>query len=79
MLSRTQSRTSRGGSGCLARKREQEQEEAARRQAEEAAMSWPQVELQALRGTDAGMSLLMAVEFATSGPAQRVALQMLCC
>jgi hypothetical protein len=49
-----------------------------RRQEEEAVMSALQVELQALRGTDPGMSLLTAVEFITSDPANRVALYRRC-
>ena len=61
-----------------ARKRKQEETEAARRQEEEAVISMLEVELQALRGTDPGMTLLTAVEFITSDPARRIALYRLC-
>jgi hypothetical protein len=61
-----------------ARKLKQEETEAARRQEEEAVISMLAVELQALRGTDPGMTLLTAVEFVTSDPAQRIALYRLC-
>jgi hypothetical protein len=36
------------------------------------------VELQALRGTDPGMTLLTAVEFVTADPAHRIALYRRC-
>jgi hypothetical protein len=62
----------------VARKRDQDQEEAARRQEEEAAKSRLRVELQVLRDTDPGMSLLNAVEFITPDPGRRIALYRLC-
>jgi hypothetical protein len=61
-----------------ARKREQEQTEAAHQQEEEAVMSALQVELRALGDTDAGMSLLTAVEFISPDLAQRIALYRRC-
>jgi hypothetical protein len=63
-----------GRERALASKREQEEEEAARRQEQEAVMTGLQVELQALRDTDPGTSLLDAVEFVTSDPDRRIAL-----
>jgi hypothetical protein len=67
-----------GRDRALASKREQEEEQAARRQEEEAMMSALQVELQALRDTDPGMSLLNAVEFITPDPGRRIALYRYC-
>jgi hypothetical protein len=67
-----------GRERVAARKRKQDEEEAARRQEEEAVMSGLQVELQALRITDPGMTLLTAVEFVTSDPGHRIALYRLC-
>jgi hypothetical protein len=61
-----------------ARKREQEEAEAAHRRDEDAVMSRLQVELRALRATDPGMTLLMAVEYSTSNPAHRIALYRCC-
>jgi len=55
-----------------ARKREQEEKEATRRQEEEALISELQVELRALRVTEPGMSLLIAVEYVTPHPARRM-------
>jgi hypothetical protein len=57
----------------LASTREQEEEQAARRQ-EEAMLSGLRLELQALRTTDPGMSLLDAVEYTTCDPDRRIAL-----
>jgi hypothetical protein len=62
----------------VARKRKQDNEEAACRLQEEAVVSGLQVELRALRSTDPGMTLLNAVEFITSDPARRIALYKLC-
>jgi hypothetical protein len=67
-----------GRDRVAARKRKQDEEEAARRLEEEAVISGLQVELQALRAADSGMSLLTAVEFATSDPSHRVALYRRC-
>jgi hypothetical protein len=61
-----------------ARKREQEETEAARRLVEEALVSLLEVELRALCATDTGMSLLTAVEFITHDPARRIALYRHC-
>jgi hypothetical protein len=63
-----------GRERSVARKRRQDEEEAARRQEEEAVMTGLQVELQVLRGTDPGMSLLDAVEYTTPDPERRIAL-----
>jgi hypothetical protein len=60
------------------RKRRQEETEAAHRQEEEAVVTGLQVELQALRGNNPGMTLLTAVEFVTPDPGQRIALYRLC-
>jgi hypothetical protein len=54
------------------------EEEAARRQEEEALVSGLQVELRVLQASDPGMSLLDAVEFVTSDPGQRIALYRFC-
>jgi hypothetical protein len=67
-----------GRERLVARKRKQDEEEVALWQEEEAVMTGLQVELQALRGTDPGMSLLDAVEYVTSDPGQRIALYRLC-
>jgi hypothetical protein len=61
-----------------ARKRKQEETEAASRQEEEAMTSGLEVELQALRATDPCMSLLDAVEYTTSDPERRIALYTRC-
>jgi hypothetical protein len=61
-----------------ARKREQEETEAARRLEEDALVSLLEVELRALCATDTGMSLLTAVEFITHDPAHRIALYRRC-
>jgi hypothetical protein len=57
-----------------ARKRKQEETEAARRQEDEAVISGLEIELQVLRATDPGMTLLTAVEYTTSDPGHRIAL-----
>jgi hypothetical protein len=57
---------------------EQHKEEAARRQEEEAVVSGLQVEPRSLRETDAGMSLLDAVEYVTADPGRRLALYRYC-
>jgi hypothetical protein len=57
-----------------ARKRKQEETEAAGRQEEEAMISGLELELRALRATDPGMSLLDAVEYTTSDHERRIAL-----
>jgi hypothetical protein len=67
-----------GRERVLARKRKQDEEEAARRKEEEAVIFVLQVELQALRATDLGMSLLDAVEYTTPDPDRRIALYGLC-
>jgi hypothetical protein len=61
-----------------ARKRKQEEIEAAGRQEDEAMISGLEVDLQALRATDPGMSLLDAVEYTTSDPERRIALYIRC-
>jgi len=61
-----------------ARKREQEVTEAARREEEDAVIFGLRVELRALRATDPGMTLLMAVEYVTPHPAHRIALYSCC-
>jgi hypothetical protein len=58
----------------VAHKREQEETAAARRQEEETLISALQVELQWLRATDSGMSLLDAAEYTTPDPDRRIAL-----
>jgi hypothetical protein len=63
-----------GREGLVARKRKQDEEEAERRQEEEGVISALWVELQALRGTDPGMTLLTAVELVTPDLLFRVAL-----
>jgi hypothetical protein len=63
---------------AMARQREQKETEAARREEEEAAVSGLRHELQALRTTDPGMSLLDAVEYVTADPAHRIALYRRC-
>jgi hypothetical protein len=60
------------------RKRRQEEMKATSRLEEEALISGLQIELRALRATDPGMSLLTAVEYITSDPAQRIALYRRC-
>jgi hypothetical protein len=60
-------------------KRKQDEEEAARRLEEDALISVLEAEVQALRDADHGMSLLTAVEFATSDADQRIALYRHCC
>jgi hypothetical protein len=67
-----------GRERVAARKREQEVTEAARREEENAVVSGLQVELRALRATDPGMTLLMAVEYVTPHPAHRIALYRCC-
>ena len=67
-----------GRERVLARKREQEEEEAACRQEEERVISALWAELQVLRDTDPGMSLLNAVEFITPDPGRRIALYRYC-
>jgi hypothetical protein len=62
-----------------ARKRKQEEPEAAHRQEEEAVISGLRVELRALCVTDPAMTLLMAVEYSTSNPARRLSLYRRCC
>jgi hypothetical protein len=62
----------------MARKRKQEETNAAHRREEEAVMSGLQVELRVLRSTDPRMSLLTAVEFTIFDPAQRMALYRRC-
>jgi hypothetical protein len=61
-----------------ARKRKQQQIEAADRQEEEATISGLEVELRALRVTNPGMDLLTAVEYITSDPAARIVLYKRC-
>jgi hypothetical protein len=77
MRSRPQSLHSRQGKRG-ARKRKQEEAEAARRHEEEAVMSTLGVELRALCATDPDMSLLTAVEYITPDPAHRIALYRYC-
>ena len=60
------------------RTRKQEEMDAAHRREEEAVISGLLFELQALCAADPGMSLLTAVEFATSDADQRFALYRLC-
>jgi hypothetical protein len=67
-----------GRERVAARKRKQEETDAAHRHEEEAVISALRVELQALCQTDPGMSLLTAVEYITSGPARRIALYKRC-
>jgi hypothetical protein len=67
-----------GRERLVARKCKRDEEEAERRQEEEAVISGLQVELRALRDHGPGMSLLTAVEFITSDPAHRVALYSRC-
>jgi hypothetical protein len=67
-----------GRERVAARKRKQDEEEAAHRLEEEAVLSGLRRELQALRAADPGMSLLDAVEFVTSDPGQRIALYRRC-
>jgi hypothetical protein len=61
-----------------ARERKQAETDAALRQEEEAVISGLQVELQTLRGTDPGLTLLDAVEYVTCDPSRRIALYGLC-
>jgi len=63
---------------AMARQREQKETEAARREEEEAVVSGLRHELQALRTTDPGMSLLDAVEYVTADPTHRIALYRRC-
>ena len=67
-----------GRERVLARRREQDLAEAARRQEEVAVISALGVELQALRGTDPGMTLLNAAEFITPDPGRRITLYRYC-
>jgi hypothetical protein len=67
-----------GRERAMARQREQKETEAARREEEEAVVSGLRHELQALRTTDPGMSLLDAVEYIASDPDRRIALYRLC-
>jgi hypothetical protein len=67
-----------GRAKVLARKGQQEETAAAFRREEEAVISRLQVELQALRATDPGMSLLDAVEYTTPDPDRRIALYGCC-
>jgi hypothetical protein len=67
-----------GRERVLVRKRQQEETAVAARQEEEAVLTGLHVELQALRGTDPGMTLLTAVESVTSDPGHRIALYRLC-
>jgi hypothetical protein len=67
-----------GRERVFARKREQVEEEAALRQEEEAVVSGLRFELRSLCETDAGMSLLDAVEFVTSDPGRRITLYKYC-
>jgi hypothetical protein len=57
-----------------AKRRLQEEAEIKRRQEEQALVSVLQVELQMLRSSDPGMTLLTAVEYITPDPARRIAL-----
>jgi hypothetical protein len=61
-----------------ARKRVLEETEAARRREEEALVTLLEIELRALRTTDPEMGLLTAVEYITSDPGRRVALDRGC-
>jgi hypothetical protein len=67
-----------GRERAAARKRKQDEAEAARRLEEEAVLSGLRRELQALRAADPSMSLLDAVEFATSDPGHRITLYRYC-
>jgi hypothetical protein len=67
-----------GRERVLARRREQDLAEAARRQEEVAVISALGVELQALRGTDPVMTLLNAAEFITPDPGRRITLYRYC-
>jgi hypothetical protein len=67
-----------GRERVAARKLKEEETEAARRQEEDAVISGLQIELQTLRATDLGMSLLTAVEYITPDPARRIALYRCC-
>jgi hypothetical protein len=58
----------------VARKRKQQETDAAHRQEEEALVPLLEVELRTLCATDAGMSLLTAVEYSTPDPARRLSL-----
>jgi hypothetical protein len=59
-------------------KRKREEIETAGRQEQEAMISGLEVELRALRATDARMALLTAVEYITSDPAARIVLYRRC-
>jgi hypothetical protein len=61
-----------------ARKRKEDEKEVARRLEEETVVFALQVELRSLRETDAGMSLLDAVEYITADPDRRIALYTRC-
>jgi hypothetical protein len=67
----------RGREQVVARKRKQEETDAAHRQVEEALVSLLEAELRALCATDTGMSLL-TVEHITHDPAHRIALYRRC-
>jgi hypothetical protein len=66
------------GERVAARKRKQEETDAAHRQEEDALVLLLEVELRALCATYTGMSLLTAVEFITHDPAHRIALYRRC-
>jgi hypothetical protein len=68
-----------GRERVAARKRKQEETDAAHRQEEEAVISGLRVELQAFCQTDPGMSLLTAVEYITPDLGRRIALYRRCC
>jgi hypothetical protein len=67
-----------GRERVAARKRKQEETDAAHRHEEEALVSLLEVELRALCATDTGMSLLTAVEYITHDPAHRIAFYRRC-
>jgi hypothetical protein len=62
-----------GRERVAARKRKQEETDAAHRHEEEAVLSGLEVELRALQASDPGMSLLTAVEYITPDPPHRIA------
>jgi hypothetical protein len=61
-----------------ARKRNQDDTEAAHRQEEGAVISGLEIELRAFQGTGPSMSLLNAVEYITPDPVRRLALYRRC-
>jgi hypothetical protein len=67
-----------GRERVAARKRKQEETDAAHREEEEAVISGLQIELRAFQATDPSMSLLNAVEYITPDPARRIALYRRC-